>query len=92
MLVPSTPPTGIVLFNLGGPETLADVEPFLVRLFSDREITAADACRIREYRRPEALNTHPLFIESLARQVESHLGIESPRSGSVVGEPVASTV
>jgi len=29
---------GIILLNLGGPETLADVEPFLVNLFSDREI------------------------------------------------------
>jgi protoporphyrin/coproporphyrin ferrochelatase len=28
----------IVLFNLGGPDDLAAVEPFLVRLFSDREI------------------------------------------------------
>ena len=35
---PDPRPTGIVLFNLGGPDTLADVEPFLVRLFSDREI------------------------------------------------------
>jgi ferrochelatase len=29
---------GVVLFNLGGPSTLSEVEPFLVRLFSDREI------------------------------------------------------
>lgn len=28
----------VVLFNLGGPDDLASVEPFLVRLFSDREI------------------------------------------------------
>jgi ferrochelatase len=31
-------PIGVMLLNLGGPETLADVEPFLVNLFSDREI------------------------------------------------------
>lgn len=31
-------PVGVLLLNLGGPETLADVEPFLVNLFSDREI------------------------------------------------------
>ncbi|MDP2003293.1 MAG: ferrochelatase [Desulfurivibrionaceae bacterium] len=31
-------PVGIILLNLGGPETLADVEPFLVNLFSDRTI------------------------------------------------------
>jgi protoporphyrin/coproporphyrin ferrochelatase len=29
---------GVVLFNLGGPETLADVRPFLYNLFSDPEI------------------------------------------------------
>jgi ferrochelatase len=32
------PPTGVLLFNLGGPDDLASVEPFLVNLFSDREI------------------------------------------------------
>ncbi len=31
-------PTGIVLLNLGGPETLDDVGPFLMALFQDREI------------------------------------------------------
>jgi len=31
-------PTGIVLLNLGGPETLDDVGPFLMELFQDREI------------------------------------------------------
>lgn len=30
--------TGIVMMNLGGPKTLDDVEPFLLRLFADREI------------------------------------------------------
>ncbi len=31
-------PLGVVLLNLGGPERLADVRPFLYNLFSDREI------------------------------------------------------
>ena len=31
-------PTGIVMLNLGGPETLDDVEPFLLSLFEDREL------------------------------------------------------
>lgn len=31
-------PKGVLLFNLGGPETLADVRPFLYNLFSDPEI------------------------------------------------------
>src|SRR5436853_6208120 len=29
---------GVLLFNLGGPETLSDVKPVLYRLFSDPEI------------------------------------------------------
>ncbi|MCK5230728.1 MAG: ferrochelatase, partial [Desulfobulbaceae bacterium] len=29
---------GVVLLNLGGPERLEDVEPFLINLFSDRQI------------------------------------------------------
>jgi ferrochelatase len=31
-------PVGLLLFNLGGPGTLDDVEPFLINLFSDRDI------------------------------------------------------
>ncbi len=31
-------PTGIVMMNLGGPKTLDDVNPFLLKLFEDREI------------------------------------------------------
>jgi ferrochelatase len=34
----TTEQTAVVLFNLGGPANLDDVEPFLVNLFSDREI------------------------------------------------------
>ena len=29
---------GVLLFNLGGPETLDDVKPFLYNLFSDPDI------------------------------------------------------
>src|SRR5262245_29174303 len=29
---------GVLVFNLGGPESLQDVKPFLYRLFSDPEI------------------------------------------------------
>jgi ferrochelatase len=35
---PAGAPIGVLLFNLGGPSTLADVEPFLINLFSDRDI------------------------------------------------------
>ena len=36
--VPGSPVPGVLLFNLGGPETLDDVRPFLFNLFSDPEI------------------------------------------------------
>jgi ferrochelatase len=39
LIAPSTAPlTGVVLFNLGGPDTLDDVRPFLQTLFSDPEV------------------------------------------------------
>jgi ferrochelatase len=38
MTAPATATTAVLLFNLGGPDDLASVEPFLVNLFSDREI------------------------------------------------------
>src|SRR5690606_14257367 len=47
-------------------ETLYEVD----MLFAD----AARAAGITTYRRTEALNTHPLFIEALARLVERQLG------------------
>ncbi len=31
-------PTGLVVLNMGGPDSLEEVEPFLYRLFSDREL------------------------------------------------------
>src|SRR5215475_11956267 len=42
---------GIILFNLGGPETLADVRPFLFNLFSDPEIVRLP---VRAMQRPLA--------------------------------------
>ena len=32
------PKTGVMMLNLGGPETLDDVHDFLLRLFMDRDI------------------------------------------------------
>ncbi len=43
---PSGGGTGIVMLNLGGPETLADVRPFLERLFADRELLRLPMQRI----------------------------------------------
>ncbi|GAB4366102.1 MAG: ferrochelatase [Deltaproteobacteria bacterium] len=45
------PPTGIVLLNMGGPDTLSAVRPFLANLFSDRELI----------RLPAPFLTQPLF-------------------------------
>ena len=54
----AAPPIGLLLFNLGGPDTLADVEPFLVRLFSDREIIEL----------PLGAWFQPLFARLIARK------------------------
>jgi protoporphyrin/coproporphyrin ferrochelatase len=60
-------------------ETLYEVD----MLFADE----ARAAGIIDYRRPEALNTHPLFIESLARQVERHLEASGERLAPVASAP-----
>jgi len=39
---------GVLLFNLGGPETLEDVRPFLYNLFSDPEIIRIKSDRLRK--------------------------------------------
>jgi protoporphyrin/coproporphyrin ferrochelatase len=39
--------TGVLLFNLGGPETPADVRPFLFNLFSDPEIIRIQSDALR---------------------------------------------
>ncbi len=51
MLEPNGPLTGVVLLNMGGPDSLNAVRPFLARLFSDRELI----------RLPAAPVTQPLF-------------------------------
>jgi ferrochelatase len=51
-------------------ETLYEID----QLFA----AAASKAGIVEYQRPDALNAHPLFIESLAQQVERVVGAEVP--------------
>lgn len=34
----ASPKIGILMLNLGGPETVDDVRPFLTRLFSDKDL------------------------------------------------------
>jgi ferrochelatase len=48
---------GVLLFNLGGPGTLDDVEPFLVNLFSDRDIIQL----------PLGALVQPLFARAIAK-------------------------
>jgi ferrochelatase len=48
---------GVLLFNLGGPDTLDDVEPFLVNLFSDRDIVEL----------PMGALFQPVFARMIAR-------------------------
>jgi len=47
----TAPPTGIVLLNMGGPDSLSAVRPFLANLFSDRELI----------RLPAPFLTQPIF-------------------------------
>ena len=37
--------TGILMLNMGGPATLEEVEPFLTRLFTDKDIIPLPAQR-----------------------------------------------
>jgi protoporphyrin/coproporphyrin ferrochelatase len=48
---------GVVLFNMGGPENLDAVEPFLVRVFSDRSIIELPFGRV----------VQPVFARAIAR-------------------------
>ncbi len=49
--------TGVVLFNMGGPERVEDIQPFLVNLFSDRSIIELPLGRLIQ----------PLFARALTR-------------------------
>lgn len=39
------PKTGILMLNMGGPETVDDVHDFLLRLFSDKDLIPLPAQR-----------------------------------------------
>jgi len=66
----SSGPIGIILLNLGGPERLEDVEPFLYNLFSDRQI----------------IRLGPAFLQKpLARWIAWRRAPKSRRSYSLIG-------
>ena len=46
---PAKPRTGILLLNLGGPETTEDVHDFLLRLFLDKDLIPLPAQRLRTF-------------------------------------------
>lgn len=73
----STPLTGVVLLNMGGPDTLSAVRPFLARLFSDRDLI----------RLPAAPLTQPLFawIVSGVRARKTRRYYEEIGGGSPIG-------
>lgn len=64
-----TEQTGVVLLNMGGPEKLEDVRPFLYNLFSDREIIRLGpffmqkplAWFISKRRAPKSMKTYELI-------------------------------
>ncbi len=64
-------PIGVVLLNLGGPEKIGDVEPFLYNLFSDRKI-------IR-------LSPFPLLQKFIARRIARKRGPKSSESYRKIG-------
>lgn len=73
----NVPLTGVVLLNMGGPDSLSAVRPFLARLFSDRDLI----------RLPAAFLTQPLFawlVSGLrARKVKRYY--EEIGGGSPIG-------
>jgi len=76
--MPATAPlTGVVLLNMGGPDSLSAVRPFLARLLSDRDLI----------RLPAAFLTQPLFawlVSGLrARKVKRYY--EEIGGGSPIG-------
>ncbi len=61
---------GVILLNLGGPETLDDVEPFLYNLFSDRKI----------------IRLGPSFLQKpIARFIAKRRAPKSRKSYSLIG-------
>ncbi|HEU5361439.1 MAG TPA: ferrochelatase [Candidatus Deferrimicrobiaceae bacterium] len=77
--MPSSPPlTGVVLLNMGGPDSLSAIRPFLARLFSDREMI----------RLPLAPLTQPLFawIVSGVRTRKVKRYYEEIGGGSPIGK------
>lgn len=64
-------PIGVILLNMGGPDTLADVEPFLFELFSDRQI-------IR-------LGPFPFLQKFIARRIAAKRAPKSQEAYALIG-------
>ena len=68
-MVPTTRRLGVVLFQLGGPDTLEAIEPFLFNLFSDPDIIDFPFARIG--RKPLAR----LISATRAKRVQHHYSV-----------------
>lgn len=76
---------GVVLLNLGGPEKLEDVEPFLVNLFSDRKIIRLGPWFMQKFiARRIARKRAPISMESYKL-----IGGGSPLAKTTIGQGVA---
>jgi protoporphyrin/coproporphyrin ferrochelatase len=78
--------TGIVMMNLGGPATLAQVEPFLLELFADREIIQLPLQSwlgplIARRRAPKVRNLYPQFSCSTTGSSLNELWRAADRTG-----------
>ena len=60
--VSSKPKTGIMLLNMGGPETTNEVHDFLLRLFSDRDLMVLPAQRFVSLKCLLIVEKHGLYI------------------------------
>ncbi|MEJ2110220.1 MAG: ferrochelatase, partial [Acidobacteriota bacterium] len=61
--------TGVLLFNLGGPDTIRDVRPFLYNLFSDPEIIRIKSDTFRRLLAWFIATTRHRKSENLYRQI-----------------------
>jgi protoheme ferro-lyase len=60
---------GVLLLNLGGPDTLDDVQPFLYNLFADPDII--------RYVPIHTLSHMPVCLEPNERQAHTHTSVHS---------------
>jgi ferrochelatase len=73
---------GVLLFNLGGPENLNEVRPFLYNLFSDPEIIQIKNDVLRKSLAWLVAYLRQKKSRQLYRQIGGRLGGKSPVKGN----------